>query len=481
MAYYWTTLPPAIVGLVLNHVAREAALDHTLARYAVVNRDWQYLFEQYTFRSLHLGPDDLPEFETMVSIHSDRRKSLRGVSFHVVDCDCVHVDGGPAKPPPEHEVSQAVASLLRLVKKWDMDANLRLALCLSAPTASSPGSGRATTFRQLEKDGLDHIVGKVPAIKSFSVRYREEQVINSRAVVSLCSKLPDLEELCLQDVHHHNEQSKHFQTAELTPEFPNTLRRLHIMGQGGRDSKGVCRFLVQRLVWFGMMTKLQEVSITTSGNTAEEFFEYLRDLAHGSANGRTCYWPALQSLTLSSSLLKPGTPHAAVNRLLHQAGMAALGLPRLRELRLLSYNTRRRGEVDGFFRYVDKRQEKSITTCFGEYEQYSSKACPMSLIDIVVSEHIHMVRLVKDTWRNVAWESHRAVLRFSSNATPQSTLLNAEGFFGEHGESASEDAQYPRPHWTASEGVQNLLGAFVFFVALVSLLTLLVTHMPPAV
>lgn len=489
MTYNWTTLPPAIAGLVLNHVAREAALDHTLARYAAVNRDWQYLFEQFTFRSLNLGHDDLPEFETMVSNHSDRRKWLRAVTFQVVDCGCAPLDNGPAKSPPEHKVSQAVASLLYLLKKWDIDANLRLALYLSAPTASSPRSGRVTRYHrkyaalpfadslhQPEKHGLDHIVGKVPAIKSFSVRYREEQTISSRAVVDLCSQLPELEELCLQDVHHQNEHTKHFQIAKLTPEFPTTLKRLHVLGQGGKDSQGACRFLVQRLVWFGMTTRLQELSITTSGNAAEEFFENVRDLARGSSNGRTCHWPALQSLTLTCSLLKPGTSHAAVNRLLHQAGMAALDLPRLRELRLLSYNTQRRGEFDGFFRYVAKGHEKDIATCFGESEQYSSKACPLSLIDIVVSQHIHMGRLVTDTWRNVAWESHRALLRFSSSAYSQSRLLTVEDLFGEHGGSAFETIQYPRPHWTASEGVWNLLGAFLLLVALVSLLSLLVNH-----
>lgn len=494
MAYHWTTLPPAIAGLILNHVAREAALDHTLARYTAVNRDWQYLFEQFTFRSLNLGHDDLSEFETIVSTHSDRRKWLRAVSFHVVGCDCAHLDNKPAKPPPEHKVSQAVASLLRLLKKLDTDANLRLALCLSAPAVSSPGNGRVTRFHrksaaihsanklhQPEQDGLGHIVDQVPAIKNFSIRYREGQITSSRAVTDLCSMLPQLEELCLQDVHHNNEHTKHFQIAELTPEFPTTLKRLHVLGQGGRDPKGVCRFLVQRLIWFGMTTRLQELSITTSGNAAEEFFENLRNPAHGSPNGRTCHWPALQSLTLTCSLLKLGIPHAAVNRLLHQAGMAALDLPRLRELRLLAYNTRKRGQVDGFFRYVAKGQEKNIATCFGESEQYSSKACFMSLTDIVASENIHMGRLVTDTWRNVAWESHRAMLRFSSNASPQSPLLTVEGFFGEHGEAAFENIQYPRPHWTASDGVGDLLGAFVFFVALVSLLSLLVIQMPSKV
>ncbi|KAG6356095.1 hypothetical protein INS49_015480 [Diaporthe citri] len=319
MAYTWVTSPPAIVGFVLSHVAREAALDHTLARYAAVNRDWR-----------------------------------------------------------------------------------------------------------------------------------------------LCSKLPELEELCLQDVHYHNEHTKHLQIAELTPRLPTNLRRLHVLGQGGRDPKGVCRFLVQRLVWFGVTTRLQELSITTSGNAAEEFFECLRNLVPGSSARGTCHWSALQFLTLTCSLLEPGAAHAAVNRLLHQAGMTALGLPRLRELRLLSYNIMEWGELDGFLRYVAKGQEKDVTTYFA-------------------SEHIRMGRLVTDTWRNVAWESHRSVLRLSSSATPPSPSLAVEGLFGEHGGSAFENTQYPRPHWTASEVMWNLLGAFVFFVALVSLLSLLVTQIPSKV
>lgn len=491
MANHWATLPPAIIGLVLNHVAREAAMDHTLARYAAVNKDWQYLFEQFTFRSINLSENDLPKFGTLISTHSDRRKWLRTVSFHVVDCACVHLDGGAAKSLPEYKVSQAVASLLCLLETWDTDGNLRLTLCFSAPTSSSPESGRGTRshrksaaihsvdrLHQSEKDALGHSIEQILAIKSFSIRYREGSITSSRALIKLCSKLPGLEELCLQDVHHHNEHIKYFQIAELTPKFPTTLKRLHVLGQGGKDSKGVCRFLVQRLVWFGMRTRLQELSITTSENAAEEFFENLRNFGHGSSNGRTCHWPALQSLTLTCSLLKPGTPHAAINRLLHQGGMAALDLPMLQELRLLSYNTRKWGEIDGLFRYVVKGQKKDIATCFGESAQYSSNPCLTSLTDIAVSEHIHVGRLVTDTWRNVAWESHRAVLQFSSSANSQSPPLTLEGLSGEHGGSAFENTQYPRPHWTASEGIRSLLGGFVFFMVLVSFLTFLVTQMP---
>lgn len=100
----WAKLPPAIVGLVLYHVAREAALNHTLARYAAVNKDWQYLFEQFTFRSLNLGPEDLPEFEDMVSTHNDRRKWLRTVLLRVCDRNGAQLDVGSAEPPPEQKV-----------------------------------------------------------------------------------------------------------------------------------------------------------------------------------------------------------------------------------------------------------------------------------------------------------------------------------------------------------------------------------------
>lgn len=103
----------------------------------------------------------------------------------------------------------------------------------------------------------------------------------------------------------------------------------------------------------------------------------------------------------------------------------------------------------------------------------------MLLTDIVASDHIYMGRLVTDTWRTVAWESHRAVLRFSSNSHPPSSLLKVEGLVGEHGEIAFEDVQYPRPpYWTATKEMRDLLEAVVFLVVLNSLLISLFMMMP---
>jgi len=98
----------------------------------------------------------------------------------------------------------------------------------------------------------------------------------------------------------------------------------------------------------------------------------------------------------------------------------------------------------------------------------------MLLTGIIVSKHISMSRLVMDTWRCVAWKSHRTVLRFSSDVHNQSSLITVEGLVGKHGRSEFQNIQYPRPHWTENEGVRDLLGAVVFFVALVLFLSLLV-------
>ncbi|KAI3401922.1 hypothetical protein diail_6481 [Diaporthe ilicicola] len=486
MAKQWPSLPPAITGLILRHVAQEAATDHTLAQYAVVNKDWQYLFEQLTFRNLSLGPDDLFEFKTTVSIHSERRKWLQSLSFH----DCA--DGGDSERLLlGHDPSQTVFSLLHLLKNWDHDATLRLALYLSAHTTSSLDTRRATTLhenaavthstdkaRLVEKDCLGHVIGEIPAVKSFSVQYQGKDLTSTETAISLCSNLPGLEELCLQNLDYRNEHTKHFKIAELTPKLPTTLRRLHILGQGSKSSQSVsaCRFLVQRLVWFGITTQLKELSITTSGNAADKFFENISNLTSGSAPiSGTLHWPALESLTLTCSLLRPGTSHPAVNRFLHQAGIAALGLPKLRELRLISCSSRRRGEVDGLFRYIIGGEVKAIASCSGKLaKQYNAKACMMSLTGIIASEHIRISRLVMDTWSSVAWKSHQAVLRFSSDVCHQLSLITVESLLRKHGRSKIQSIQYPRPHWTANQGIRDLLGAALFFLALVSFLSLLV-------
>lgn len=383
MAKHWVTLPPAIIGLILNHVSREAAADRTLSRYAAVNKDWQYLFEQLTFRRLRLGADDIPNFETIVSAHSNRRKWTRSVSFHdCVDSDA-HLGDGPGKPLLEHSYFQTVCSLLRILQKWVCDADFRLALYLSPRTISSLNRQRGTTSHQdaaslhsanrahlVKKDGLSYIIEEIPAVKSFLIQYQGEDVTSINTVISLCSRLPRLEEFCFQDLDYYKEHIKHFKIAELSPKLPRTLKRLHVLGRGGREPQTVCRFLVQRLVWFGTTTPLEELSITTSENAAEEFFEGNSNLVPGFSDSWILHWPALQSLHLTCSSLRRRAPHAAVNRLLHQAGITALNLPRLRQLLLVSYNKKRLGEVDGIFRFVAGDKGKATATVFGESAQY---------------------------------------------------------------------------------------------------------------
>lgn len=69
---------------------------------------------------------------------------------------------------------------------------------------------------------------------------------------------------------------EHQDIATLIPDFPKTLKRLHILGTGGDDPTGVCHVILQHLAWFAtIVTPLEELSITASGNAAEEFFEPL--------------------------------------------------------------------------------------------------------------------------------------------------------------------------------------------------------------
>lgn len=318
-------------------------------------------------------------------MRSGCRKWLREVSWN----DCPNdgaFDCGSEKPPPPRNLSQAVYSLFHLLKKWDRDADLHFSLCLSALIArnldrrngiishrSSPYLD-STNRRKAKKHDLINIVGEIPAVESFSIRLREGKPVSIRAVRSLCSSLLELEELCFQDLDHDHGHVKHGQIAELTPEFPMPLKRLNVICHGSREPKSWCRFLVQRLVWFGT-APLQELSITTSGNTADEFFEHLSNLIPKSSTSNSCYWPALQSLNLACSLLEPGAPHSAVNRLLHRAGMTALDLPRLRELRLFTYSIRRQGGIDGNFHlhHIAEKGGRDMATCFGKSTQHTSK------------------------------------------------------------------------------------------------------------
>lgn len=408
-----------------------------------------------------------------VSIHSGRRKWLQAVSFHD------HADGGRSnRQMVEHNPSQTVLSLLTLLKKWDHDANLRVALYLSARTTSSLDTRRTATFhdsalclhptnqpRLFETDFPGHMSGGIPAVSSFAIQYRGKEVTSTQTAISLCSLFPGLEEFCLQNLDHPNEHAKLIRIAELTSKLPTTLKRLHVIGQGSKagQSASASRFLVQHLVLFGVTMQLKELSITTSGNAAEDFFDNFGYLTPGSApTSGNLHWPALECLTLACSLLRPRISRPVVNRFLHQVGIAALGLPRLRQLRLLSYSSRRPGEVDGFFRYAIGSQREAIASC------------PMSSTGIIVSKHIRMGRLVMDTWRGVAWRNHRVVLRFSSDVCHQSSLVTDERLVDEHGRSEFRDIKYPRPHWTANEDVRDLLGAVIFFVVLVVLLSFLV-------
>lgn len=384
------------MGIILSYVAREAKSDHSPARCAAVNKDWQYLFAQLTLRSFNLGPGDLLEFETTVPTHSDGRKRLRSVKFHDCADDDAHLDGGPAKSQPEHGPLQPGGSLLHLLEKRDRDANLHLELTIRPFTAGSLGGRRRKkVYRDAEslhsvsvppqpdKDGLNHSIGEVPVVRSLSVLYREGEQIGTGEVMSLCSRLPKLKEVLFQNVRCRADYTQYFKIAESAPELPTTLKRLHVLGQGRSDPRGVCQFLVHRLASFGMSRRLREMSITTSDDAAEVFFEYITSLAPGPPVSGACYWPSLQSLTLTCAFVGPRVTNVAANRWLHRTGLAALGLPGLRELRLVSYHPRRHEEIDGLFYYsIVKGKGSDTAVCFGKSAQYSPQLRVMPLTDI---------------------------------------------------------------------------------------------------
>ncbi|ROW10253.1 hypothetical protein VMCG_02058 [Cytospora schulzeri] len=281
MASTWTSLPLAIRILILNNIAREAAFDHTLTQYVAVSRDWQYFFEQLTFRSLCLGPDDLPEFDRI--LWGTRRRWLRRLSFGVQ--------------------------------------------------------------------------GEAPITASLFTGYRKQQPIGTHTALNL-SKFYRLQELCIQvpdacqALEAHDQTRCHQEVATLIPGLPASLKRLHILGIGGDDPTRVCRSVVRRSAWLAfMVTPVEELSVTTSRNAAEEFFEPLPVLRGGLIVGEF-HWPGLQSLTLACSLLRPEASHPEVNRFLHKAGISALHMPELRRLQMYSRDTfANKDEVDGFFQY----------------------------------------------------------------------------------------------------------------------------------
>lgn len=298
--------------------------------------------------------------------------------------DNAHLDGGSAISPPEHAPPQAACSPLRLRRKWGKDTKLRLVLDIPAPTTSSQSERRgesvhrdavsihpAEMSRQPEKDGLSQMLGETSTVKDLCVKYGEGDQAGVREVIRLCSRLPELEELCFRNVRGRMDYSKYFQIADSTTELPTTLKRLHVLGRGRQDPETVCRFLIHRLARFGMATGLQELSITTSDCAARVLLGYLRGLTPGPPAGEICHWPALRSLTLTSWEVGPRIINVAANRALHHAGMVALDLPGLRELRLVSYHPKRRKEIDGLFYYIVKGEGRDTAVCFGKSAQYS--------------------------------------------------------------------------------------------------------------
>lgn len=88
------------------------------------------------------------------------------------------------------------------------------------------------------------------------------------------------------------------------------------------------------------------------------------------------HWPGFHSLALASSLLKPGAPHPAVNRLLHKAGIAALHMPGLQRLQIFSRDTQGPEDVDGFFQYfVDGQKGDNTAICFGKSDRDVARTC----------------------------------------------------------------------------------------------------------
>lgn len=295
-----------------------------------------------------------------------------------------YLDDGSTTTLPEHRPPQAACSTLRLRRKWDKDNKLRLVLDIPGPTTSSHDERREETARrdavsihpaemsrQPEKDSLSPILGETSTVKSLVVKYGEGDEASIREVMSLCSRLPELEELCFRNVWARMDYSKYRQIAESATDFPTTLKRLHVLGRGRQDPEGVCRFLVHRLARFGVATGLEELSITTSDSAARMLVLYLRGLTPGPPAGEICHWPALRSLTLTSCEVGPRITNVFANRALHHAGMVALDLPGLRELRLVSYHPKRREEIDGLFYYNVKGEGRDGAVCFGKSAQCS--------------------------------------------------------------------------------------------------------------
>ncbi|KAG7084017.1 oxoglutarate iron-dependent oxygenase [Colletotrichum scovillei] len=398
----WNGLPVELKGLILEHLAYGAVAErrsktskskskrHDMGSYAVVCQQWQRFIEKINFNNLEINSaKDLSRFDEILQ-DPIRRSYLRRISLRI---ELPRYNSKLAKVPEtdteqnENEIkfTQGIWNLFDILSKWTPSGqSVELELSAASPSDKNKLFGELG----LDQDGnsrffdhdLDfcfitagceqvgrHGLPEVSIINSCQILRRNHRNISSRALLSIISSLPKLEEVRFEPWHQVDLEAQlevDSDYARTFPFWPSHIKRISIFEhfdafndgpeaewedaesvddndadptggdialpvppdgaeEGGDVARTSCPSLGHNL---GFLSLQAEEMAVSNVSDATAFFQGLL--------ARKPVWNNLRRLALTSHTMIDGIDHETVNGILRSIASAAKHMPALQVLEI---------------------------------------------------------------------------------------------------------------------------------------------------
>ncbi|RSL58746.1 hypothetical protein CEP54_007649 [Fusarium duplospermum] len=357
------------------------------ASFASVCKEWQHFIEKRNFCRLKLSVSCLNDFQRLVVRQRDLvRHILLDIQLPTYTCQkCI----GPRWPTNRRPsigffISGGIRRLFCILDTWKTTDGLTLELGAHSPSDSKHwfrnylasdkedftaakteyslhdplhgwSHGQQVNYppervirRLFSSPNLffpdERVPPEVKAVKCLTIRREMRRSLPPLSLGLILSKLPRLENLIFEpwrmwDPHSRVTNDKHMAQV-ITKQFPQSLKRVSIF-EDFSDHLTTAMVNVNTIPFWPSPVETYRV---TGHQLASAFAIQSRDLEHlsvaymidaddffQSAN-RKSVWENLQSLALTSKLLRPTASRKEIDSLLHKAGTVALRMLRLHTL-----------------------------------------------------------------------------------------------------------------------------------------------------
>ncbi|KAK5989002.1 hypothetical protein PT974_10500 [Cladobotryum mycophilum] len=393
----WGSLPAELRTMILEWTATiSKETKCPLAGYASVNQEWRDFFEPLTFRSLRLLPTCLDEFDRIVR-DAKRRQHVRHIWFRYNRrCRCENRSFRFLEPVNMHAFAAGIIHLFHILESWtgrDRSENAPLlTLELSAFAAIDPDHSmkdsvpeeiegvdlendkdvRAALYRKhpaalihrpeaqfsewerksyyLSPSRTDPFpagpLPKVRAVNLLVIRRHTHSVFFAPFLKTIIPALPCLVSLTYEPWRKHpsSQEVESALLSQIISILPSCFRGLVIFEDHSETYRGHgtprvytdrCSALAQQLSRVGNLKHL----CVSYAIDAKDFFA---DFYTTSTTSASREWGKLETLTLTSNLIRLDESPDSITRLLLAAGRAAKNMPNLKGLEI--YNVH---DLDG--------------------------------------------------------------------------------------------------------------------------------------